>query len=81
MRKIMMSLLSELNKKLDNKKDRMIEIRRYLHEHPELSFEENETAKYIEEFYDDVAVDNIETNVSDQLGIIVTLMGKKKAKQ
>jgi len=77
----MMSLLSELNKKLDNKKDRMIEIRRYLHEHPELSFEENETAKYIEEFYDDVAVDNIETNVSDQLGIIVTLMGKKKAKQ
>lgn len=76
----MMSLLSELNKKLDSKKDRMIEIRRYLHEHPELSFEENETAKYIEEFYKDVAVDNIETNVSDQLGIIVTINGEKEGK-
>ena len=29
-------LLNDLMNKLDEKKDRIIEIRRYLHEHPEL---------------------------------------------
>jgi len=52
-----MSLFDELNKKIDEKKERMIEIRRYLHEHPELSFEETETSKYIKNFYDNVQID------------------------
>ena len=43
-------LLNEIMKKLDEKKDRMIDIRRYLHEHPELSFQEEQTAKYIADF-------------------------------
>lgn len=33
------------------KKDLMVEIRRHLHANPELSFQEVETAKYIEDFY------------------------------
>ncbi len=37
----------KLFQKLDEKQSRMIEIRRYLHEHPELSFQEKDTAKYI----------------------------------
>ena len=38
---------------LREKEQRMKEIRRYLHENPELSFEENETSKYIANFYKD----------------------------
>lgn len=41
---------------LESKEQRMIEIRRYLHQHPELSFHEEQTAKYIEDFYKDKAV-------------------------
>ena len=41
----------KLMKMLEDRKEEIIEIRRYLHEHPELSFEEENTSKYIEEFY------------------------------
>lgn len=75
-----MSLKTELFKLIDSKKDRMIEIRRYLHEHPELSFEEYDTSKYIEEFYNDVPIDDIQTNVSNQLGHIVTINGESEGK-
>lgn len=70
-----MSLLEGLLAKIDEKQDRMIEIRRHLHANPELSFEEYETSKYIKEFYDDVPIDDIKSNVSDQLGHIVTIKG------
>ena len=67
-------------KKLDDKKDRIIEIRRYLHEHPELSFQEEETAKYIADFYKEVPVDSVETNFGGQRGIVVTIKGSKPGK-
>lgn len=44
-------LLDDLFKLIDNKKDRMYEIRRELHRNPELSFSEKETSKFIENFY------------------------------
>lgn len=47
---------------LREKEQRMKEIRRYLHENPELSFEENETSKYIANFYKDKDC-LVETNV------------------
>ncbi len=47
----------KLFQKLDEKRDRMIEIRRYLHEHPELSFQEENTAKYIADFYKEMDCD------------------------
>lgn len=75
-----MTLLEKLLKKIDEKQDRMIEIRRHLHENPELSFEEYETSKYIEEFYKDVPIDDIQTNVSDELGHIVTIKGAGEGK-
>lgn len=70
-----MSLFDELNKKIDEKRDRLIEIRRYLHENPELSFEETETSKYIQDFYDNVEIDKIDTKVGEMYGHLVTIEG------
>ena len=69
-----MIVKEKLMQLLEKRKDEMIEIRRYLHENPELSFKEEKTAKYIEEFYKDKEVD-IQTNVGNGYGIIVTIKG------
>lgn len=63
---------------LRGKEQRMKEIRRYLHENPELSFEENETSKYIANFYKDKDC-LVETNVGPN-GIKVTIAGKHPGK-
>jgi len=73
-------LRDELMKKLDEKKTRIIEIRRYLHEHPELSFQEEQTANYIADFYKNVPVDSVETNFGGERGIVVTIKGSKPGK-
>lgn len=64
---------------LDERKDEMIQIRRFLHEHPELSFKEEKTAQYIADFYKDKDVD-VQTNVGNGYGIIVTIAGGKPGK-
>ncbi|MBD8137300.1 amidohydrolase [Bacillus sp. CFBP 13597] len=66
-------MLDQLLQKLDEKKERMIEIRRYLHQHPELSFKEEKTAKYIADFYKNKSV-MIRTNVGGY-GVVVTIEG------
>ncbi|MGE7592216.1 M20 family metallopeptidase [Peribacillus frigoritolerans] len=66
-------MLDQLLQKLDEKKGRMIEIRRYLHQHPELSFKEEKTAQYIADFYKDKSV-MIRTNVGGY-GVVVTIEG------
>lgn len=43
--------MEKLFNKLDGLYEEIVEIRRYLHEYPELSFEEVETAKYIADFH------------------------------
>ncbi|MDM5334695.1 M20 family metallopeptidase [Ureibacillus composti] len=73
-------LLDQLMRKLDEKKERIIEIRRYLHKHPELSFQEEETAKYISDFYRNVPVDSVETNFGGKRGVVVTIRGVKPGK-
>lgn len=57
--------------RLKEKEQQMIEIRRYLHEHPELSFQEKETAQYIADFYKDKDC-QVDTNVG-QRGVKVTI--------
>lgn len=47
-----MSLKEQLFQILEAKEQEMIEHRRHLHRHPELSFEEENTAKYIKSFYE-----------------------------
>lgn len=56
----------------------MVDIRRYLHEHPELSFQEYETANYIASYYDTLGIP-YERNVGGN-GIIATLQGGKPGK-
>src|SRR5699024_4310418 len=72
-----MSFLENIMHTLDKKEERMIEIRRYLHAHPELSFEEEKTAAYIEAFYKDVPIDSIQTNFGGERGIVVDIKGGK----
>ncbi|KKE80323.1 amidohydrolase [Oceanobacillus caeni] len=69
----------ELMKMLEEREDEMIKIRRYLHEHPELSFKEEKTAAYIADFYKGKDVE-IETNVGNGYGIIVTIEGASEGK-
>lgn len=76
-----MDLKEKLFDALRQKEDRMIEIRRYLHEHPELSFHETETAKYIAEFYENKHLDvTVETKINDENGVIVTIDSGKPGK-
>ncbi len=75
-----MSLLDMLTQKLEEKEGRIIEMRRYLHAHPELSFEEEKTAQYIADFYKDVPVDKVETNYGAGHGVVVTIKGAQPGK-
>ncbi|MEB8127321.1 amidohydrolase [Staphylococcus succinus] len=64
-------MMNQLIEKLKCKEQRMIEIRRYLHQYPELSFQEKETPKYIADFYKDKDC-KVETNVGPN-GVKVTI--------
>lgn len=70
---------SKLMNMLEERKHEIIEIRRHLHQYPELSFQEKDTAKFIENFYDGKDVE-IEVNVGNGYGIIVTIRGGKPGK-
>ena len=69
----------KLMEMLEIRKEEIIEIRRYLHENPELSFKEEKTSKYIADFYKGKDVE-VRTNVGDGYGIIVTIKGGKPGK-
>ncbi|MGI6771196.1 MAG: M20 family metallopeptidase [Acholeplasmataceae bacterium] len=71
-------LVKALFEKLDQKYEKMVEIRRHLHMYPELSFEEKETSKYIANFYKNKGVD-VKTNVGGY-GVVVTIDTKKPGK-
>ncbi|HPX71978.1 MAG TPA: M20 family metallopeptidase [Acholeplasmataceae bacterium] len=71
-------LVKELFEKLDQKYEKMVEIRRHLHMYPELSFEEKETSKYIAGFYKNKWVE-VKTNVGGY-GVVVTIDTKKPGK-
>ncbi|RDW19040.1 amidohydrolase [Oceanobacillus arenosus] len=70
---------SKLMEMLESRKDEMIKIRRHLHENPELSFKEEKTANYIADFYQGKDVE-VERNVGNGYGIIVTIKGGKPGK-
>jgi amidohydrolase len=69
----------QLIEMLEARKDEMIQIRRYLHENPELSFKEEKTAQYILDFYKEKDV-GVQSNVGNGYGIIVTIKGGKPGK-
>ncbi len=74
-----MNVKSKLMNMLEARKEEMVQIRRHLHENPELSFKEEKTAKYIIDFYNGKDV-SIQTNAGNGLGIIVTIEGGKPGK-
>ncbi|MDQ0415345.1 amidohydrolase [Mesobacillus stamsii] len=56
----------------------MVEIRRFMHQHPELSFQEKDTARYIAEFYEKLGVE-VRTNVGGN-GVVAKIYGAKPGK-
>ena len=69
----------QLMEMLEARKDEMIQIRRYLHENPELSFKEEKTAQYIADFYKGKDVEILK-NAGNGNGIIVTIKGGNPGK-
>ncbi|OEK67917.1 amidohydrolase [Staphylococcus equorum] len=68
-----------LFKKLEDKESEMIQHRRYLHQHPELSFQEDATAQYIKDFYKGKDV-TVTQPVLGSNAIIVEIKGQQSGK-
>lgn len=66
-----MDVEKELMQRLEADEDEMIKIRRHLHEHPELSFKEKQTAAYIKDFYQ--GLDCTVRNCGDGYGLLVDI--------
>lgn len=71
-------MLEEMFDALDSYYEDMVNVRRYLHQHPELSFREFKTAKYIADFYRSLGAE-VETNVGGN-GVVARIKGAKSGK-
>ncbi|MFD1926843.1 M20 family metallopeptidase [Sporosarcina siberiensis] len=67
-----------LFEKLTNAYEEMVITRRYLHMNPELSFQEEKTAKYIADFYGDLGVE-VRTGVGGN-GVVARVKGGRPGK-
>lgn len=56
--------------------EKTVEMRRYLHQHPEPSFEEKETATYIVEKLRSYGIADIQENVGNGYGIVAKISGQ-----
>ncbi|MEK3952228.1 M20 family metallopeptidase [Psychrobacillus sp. FSL K6-1464] len=63
----------DIIKQLEASFDEMVSIRRYLHMHPEVSFQEVETAKYIQKFYTELEIP-FQANVGGN-GVVARVKG------
>ncbi|EGL8221887.1 amidohydrolase [Listeria monocytogenes] len=70
---------TKLMNMLQERKDEITQIRRHLHEHPELSFHEAETAKFIQDFYKGKDVE-VATEVGNGHAVVVMIKGGKPGK-
>jgi amidohydrolase len=71
-------MMNEIFKAIDAIYPEMVEIRRYLHQYPELSFKEFKTAQYIADFYEKLTIP-YETGVGGN-GVVAKLKGGKPGK-
>jgi amidohydrolase len=71
-------MTEKIFKDLENLYDEMVEIRRYLHQHPELSFQEVNTASYIKAFYEKLGVE-VRGNVGGN-GVVAKIYGGRPGK-
>lgn len=71
-------MLNRLFAALEEYYDEMVEIRRYLHQHPELSFQEFETAKFIQSYYEKLNIE-VRSQVGGN-GVTAKVYGKVPGK-
>lgn len=71
-------MLSTLYSQLQDHYQEMVSIRRYLHQHPELSFQEINTATYIKSFYEKLGI-SVQGNVGGN-GVVAKIYGSKPGK-
>src|SRR5690625_7395841 len=71
-------LLTNIHQMIDDLYPEMVEMRRYLHQYPELSFKEYKTAQYIADFYQKLDIP-FKTKVGGN-GVVATLKGGKLGK-
>ena len=72
------SMKEKLFEKLTNAYEDMVVMRRHLHMNPELSFQEEETAKYIVDFYGDLGID-VRSGVGGN-GVVARVKGGRPGK-
>lgn len=71
-------VLEKLYAELDTAYPEMVDIRRHLHMHPEVSFNEIKTARYIRHYYEQLGVE-VRHNVGGN-GVVATIKGSKPGK-
>ncbi|WP_449620527.1 M20 family metallopeptidase [Robertmurraya sp. Marseille-Q9965] len=71
-------MVDQLFAKLESYYEEMVSIRRYLHQHPELSFQEVNTANYIKTFYENLGIE-VRGNVGGN-GVVAKIYGAKPGK-
>lgn len=71
-------MLNQLFTKLEGYYQEMVSIRRFLHQHPELSFQEHNTAQFIQDFYKKLGIE-VKGNVGGN-GVVAKVSGKKPGK-
>lgn len=62
---------NELMTKLEDSTAEIINLRRYFHQHPEVSFKEENTAKYIKSYYHDLGIET--KNYGSGYGFVVDI--------
>lgn len=65
-----------LNQAIDEQMEAFVAIRRYLHQHPELSFKEKKTSQYICDFYDNLGI-TYERNTANY-GVVARIQAKNR---
>ncbi|WP_439483171.1 M20 metallopeptidase family protein [Cyclobacterium plantarum] len=74
-----MLLQNKIQKLADQYKSDTIDIRRHLHAHPELSFEENETVAFVTEKLRSFGISNLTSKANT--GLVALIEGKNPAKK
>jgi len=69
-------ILKELNTKIEDIFPKIVAIRRHIHQHPELSFQEYETSAYIQQQLGELG---IPFEIVAQTGVVAVLTGQKSA--
>jgi amidohydrolase len=71
-------MLKKLFLKLEDYYEEMVSIRRFMHQHPELSFQEYNTSQFIKNYYEKLGI-NVKGNVGGN-GVVAKINGKKTGK-